>query len=261
MHLMKFSNYFTTRYHEVEKLPSKDSSSDSHKIYHLLPKEAHHYSSSFGYQWNNYQKTQIDRFNTTTATRAHLELMLGKKVSTLRSKTVLEVGSGAGRYTDYLVQYAKEVVTVDPSTAIYSNVALGASNLLAVHGDLFNLPVKKDVFDLVYCRGVIQHTFNPQIAIWQLYTYYYIRPFTRRIERKNFHAFLTRSIPPLLWFKIHVLNRITPNIWYIKEIPNIILPIFDYSRLMPELIWDENVNWAIMNCLDAYTPEYDNPLS
>ncbi len=283
--MKKFDSYFDTPAGEDEEISNsfRGKKGNTH-IHHILPKDGKHYSKSFGYEWNNFEDTQIDRQNGTKATLKHLEMMLKKPIKTLLGKTILEVGSGAGRYTDYFVDYAKEVVTVDPSSAIYSNAALGAPNLLAVHGDLFDLSVKKGVFDIVYCRGVIQHTYNPQLAIWQLYsyvkeggdvifdvyakswrnffyTYYYFRPFTKKLNRETFHNFLKRVIPPLLWFKMNILNRLFPNIRYIKDIPDIILPIFDYSRLMPGMTFKANVEWAILNCLDAYTPEYDTPLT
>lgn len=113
------------------------------KVYQFL-KSKHQESSSFGFQWNRYQKVQIDRLNGTTISRDHLKELLGKPLSSLKGKTVLEIGSGAGRYTDILCDYAKQVITVDPSDAIFANYALGAPNVIGVQADLFDIPVLRE---------------------------------------------------------------------------------------------------------------------
>ena len=40
--------------------------------------------------------------------------------------TCMEIGSGAGRFTDYLVDLCKTVITIEPSQALTVNAALGA---------------------------------------------------------------------------------------------------------------------------------------
>ena len=118
------------------------------EILDFLDASARHYTESFGVQWTKYRHVQIDRFNGTEASYEHLKMFTLGDLAVLKGKTILEVGSGAGRFTDYLVDLGTRVITVDPS-AIFINVALGAANLIPVRGDLFDLPVKRAEVDVL----------------------------------------------------------------------------------------------------------------
>ncbi|MBP9700389.1 class I SAM-dependent methyltransferase, partial [Candidatus Woesebacteria bacterium] len=162
-------NYFTRSPNLIEKRTIGKGRTTIINICSFLV-TPHDYAQSFGFQWKRYAKVQIDRFNGTQITQGHLAQLLGFPLSRLKNLTVLEVGSGAGRYTDLFRTLAHHVITVDPS-AISSNVAIGASNLTAVRADLFDLPINSEKIDLVFCRGVLQHTQDPIAAIKQLCTY------------------------------------------------------------------------------------------
>lgn len=66
------------------------------------------YTASFGFQWNKFQKTQIDReqdqFNFS---RERLLTVTGWNKEDLSDKNILEVGSGAGRFTKVLLEETK----------------------------------------------------------------------------------------------------------------------------------------------------------
>ena len=51
----------------------------------------------------------------------------------LNGKDVLEIGCGAGRFTEYLVKYAKKCVSIDLSSAIYHNVSSDSKNLQLIN--------------------------------------------------------------------------------------------------------------------------------
>src|SRR6185312_14947990 len=108
--------------------------------------------------------------------------------------------------------------TVDPSPAIFVNAALGAENLIPCRADLFDIPIKREAIDVVFCRGVVQHTVSPKRAIGKLFSYvkpgglvlfdvyplkwytplvtkYWLRPFTRQIDPQKFMAWAERNVP------------------------------------------------------------------
>ena len=58
------------------------------------------------------------------------------------------LGCGAGRFTEYLVKYAKLCVSVDLSSAIFHNVAKKNKNLILIKSDLMEL-YPKVKFDIV----------------------------------------------------------------------------------------------------------------
>ena len=62
------------------------------------------YSSSFGFQWNIFNQTQVDQYNKSSITlnRFYQTTLLNNDI--LQGKKVLEVGSGSGRFTQILLE-------------------------------------------------------------------------------------------------------------------------------------------------------------
>ena len=82
---------------------------------------ADNYASAFGLQWKTFAKTQLDSFSGLDITKERLERCLGFPLSELKSKSVLEVGCGAGRFTELLVKSGADVHSVDLSQAVEVN--------------------------------------------------------------------------------------------------------------------------------------------
>jgi SAM-dependent methyltransferase len=253
------------------------------EIFDYLDGDARHYTGSFGTQWAKYRNVQIDRFNGTQASYRHLEMFTQGNLNVLKGQTVLEIGSGAGRFTDYLVDIAGQVLTVDPS-AIYSNVALGAANLVAVRADLFDVPVRREKIDVVFCRGVTQHTSDTRKAVIRLFDYvkpggrvlfdvyalkwftpfctkYWLRPFTRHLPTERFIPWAERWVPRLLKFKRRFVEKILPRNKLGINIANQIVPIADYSHTHELGSWERQVQWSVLDTVDMYTPRYDRPMT
>jgi SAM-dependent methyltransferase len=76
-----------------------------------------------------------------------------------KSTSVLEVGSGSGRFLKYLSDKAGFIVGADPSHAIYaSDKLLGhAENVMLVRASANDLPFHDATFDFVYSIGVLHH--------------------------------------------------------------------------------------------------------
>jgi SAM-dependent methyltransferase len=242
-----------------------------------------HYSGSFGMQWNKYRHVQIDRFNGTQLSHEHLRNFTLGDLEILKDKIVLEIGSGAGRFTDYLVDLAHMVITVDPS-AIFANVALGAQNLIPIRADLFDVPVKRETIDVVFCRGVTQHTADTRRAVIRLFDYvrpggvvlfdvynfkwftpfctkYWIRPFTRRIPVDSVIRVAEKWVPRLMRFKNRFVTPLLPNNKLGVNIANQIVPIADYTKTPGLMSWEQRVEWSVLDTVDMYTPRYDRPMT
>jgi SAM-dependent methyltransferase len=252
-------------------------------IFSFLDRPGEHYAGSFGAQWSKYRRVQIDRFNGTRGSQRHLSAFTLGNPEILRGKTILEIGSGAGRFTDYLVDLGRTVITVDPS-AIKTNVALGAPNLIAARADLFDVPVRRDKIDAVFCRGVIQHTSDPRRAILRLFDYvkpgglvlfdvyplkwhtpfttkYWLRPFTRHIPAETLIRLAEKWVPPLLRFKRRFVSSWLPRGKAGAFVGNQLVPVADFSGA-GELGSDERrIEWSVLDTIDMYTPRHDRPMT
>ncbi len=239
-----------------------------------------HYATNFGKQWARFRDVQLDSVNGTSISRAYLEALIGGPVAQLAGKTVLEVGAGAGRFTEYFVRYADLVVAVDLSEAIFVNAALGAGNLVPAQADLLAMPPMTTRFDLVYCRGVLQHTPDPVRAIAELGKWvapggvvafdiyapgrlgrldakYLLRPVIQRLfTYDSFLEFLERYAEPMLrlrWRLKHLLPGRT------KQLLDFVLPVYDYKGFHP-LTDAQLIEWGKLDTLDAFFARYDNPM-
>lgn len=80
------------------------------------------YASSFGFQWTMQAQTQLDKFNGTTISRDRFFGETGWP-SQLYGQTILEVGSGAGRFTQIALETGADVYSLDYTQAVDVNLA------------------------------------------------------------------------------------------------------------------------------------------
>jgi len=201
---------------------------------------------------------------------------LGGKAD-LHGQCVLEAGSGAGRFSEVLAASGADLVTFDYSSAVDANARNQAPSrqLHFFQGDIFNIPLSEASFDKVVCLGVVQHTPDPQAAFRSLAKYvrpggelvidaytrnfvtllqwkYLLRPITRRMRKETPYRIIEVVAPPLVPVA-RLLRRIA------GRFGARFVPIVEYShlRLSPEL----NVQWAIPDTFDMYSPAHDHPQS
>ena len=144
----------------------------SYLIKNFIPRfvERQSYTESFGKQWNRYRQTQIDRFNGTTLTHDRFYQGTGWSPEELKGQRILEVGCGAGRFTEVLLNAGAEVYAIDSSTAVdacWSNHG-PHPRLFVLQADLHEIPFTSEFFDKVFCYGVLQHTPDPRRAFLSL---------------------------------------------------------------------------------------------
>jgi 2-polyprenyl-3-methyl-5-hydroxy-6-metoxy-1,4-benzoquinol methylase len=102
-----------------------DSEEVSFPIISGVPRiaELENYTANFGKQWNKFDKTQLDRENdgmTLSKDRFFAETLWDQE--DLMGKEVLEVGSGAGRFSKVILEHTKGVLySVDFSDAVTAN--------------------------------------------------------------------------------------------------------------------------------------------
>lgn len=237
---------------------------------------ASNYAESFGFQWNLHARTQLDSHSGLPISHDRLWAAMGGKVS-LRGQRVLEAGSGAGRFTEVLAASGADLVTFDYSSAVDANARnqRPSPQLHFFQGDIFNIPLAEGSFDKVVCLGVVQHTPDPQAAFRSLAKYvrpggqlvidaytrnfaallqwkYLLRPITRRMRKETLYQVIEKATPPLIPVA-RLLRRIA------GRLGARLVPIVEYSHLglRPAL----NVQWAILDTFDMYSPAHDHPQS
>ena len=95
------------------------------------------------------------------------------------SGSVLDVGGHQGRLRHYLSKAVEFYVSIDPFAAIFDNIAL-QKNLLKAYPSLITpcnffaahaetLPFKANTFDWIHMRSVIDHFYDPYIALLEAF--------------------------------------------------------------------------------------------
>ena len=245
---------------------------------YILDKEDN-YTKNFGKQWKDYNTIQIDSFNNFDISKIFLKKIIFSEIENLKGKNILEIGCGAGRFTEYLAPVSNICVSIDLSSAIYYNVTKDLKNLFLIKADFLKL-ISKKKFDVVICRGVLQHTPNPFQSILKLYEFVdkkgvvffdiYSTPkiglfypkyfFWRTLINKfftyeKFEIFLKNNIKILLDIK----RKIKYIFFNSNFISDIFIPVWDYKDKLT-LNEKQLEDWAILDTLDGIYAKYDNPV-
>ena len=118
------------------------------------------YADSFGVVWGAFRKAVLDSSLGVTQSHERFVRETGWTAEGLRDRWVLEVGCGAGRFTEILLACGANVVAVDYSSAIdVCRRNLGANaRLQLVQADVYALPFRPAGFDAVCSFGMLHRT-------------------------------------------------------------------------------------------------------
>lgn len=110
---------------------------------------------------------ELDSHAGTTLARDRLARCLGGSLDVVGGRSVLEVGCGAGRFTELLLAAGARVFACDASAAVEANHENCGreSGYFVCQADVLALPAKPHAFEVVVALGIIQHTANPERTI------------------------------------------------------------------------------------------------
>lgn len=239
------------------------------------------YSGSFGFQWKKYRKTQLDKFSGSTQSKDRFFAVTGWDRTDLTGENILEVGCGAGRFTQIVLEHTNaNIYSIDYSDAVEANYENNGPNqrLKIFQASIYELPFEKHSFDKVFCFGVLQHTpdvkksvkclvdmvkpgeelivdFYPLKGWWtKVHTKYIFRPFTKNMDHEKLLKLITKNISWMI-----VLSKFFRKL-KIDRLTNRFIPICDiFNTLSKNLSRSELKEWAILDTFDMFSPAYDQP--
>ena len=256
----------------------------SYPVLNGIPRvcDAENYTGSFGFQWNRFVTTQIDREqgqSRHSETRFWVET--GWTREELDGVDLLEVGSGAGRFSRVILEQTNaNLWSVDYSSAVEANLAnngdIAPDRFHLFQASIYEMPFPDDSFDKVFCLGVLQHTpdfdasvraliakakpggeivvdFYPIRYPWsKVNAKYMLRPITKRMDKEKLLGLIDRNIDWLIKTyrgleraRLGVLTRF--------------LPICGLRYFPPELSEKEVREWAVLDTFDMFSPAFDQP--
>jgi 2-polyprenyl-3-methyl-5-hydroxy-6-metoxy-1,4-benzoquinol methylase len=267
-------------------LLSEDGLTENDKIVFPYVKGAYrvvadnNYTESFGFQWNKFTATQIDKKANLDISKTRFFAETGWDKEDLTGKKILEVGSGAGRFSQIILDFTgAELYSVDYSTAVEANFKNNGSNsrLKLFQASIYELPFAPAQFDKVFCLGVLQHTpdversvkaliemvkpggelvvdFYPYKGWWtKLQAKYLLRGFTKKMDHNKLYRLIDNHIDWLIktsrFFSKIKLNKV-----------NRFLPICDIDGTLPKgLPYTQLRDMCVLDTFDMFSPEYDQP--
>lgn len=248
-----------------------------------VDKRTEDYAANFGLQWNKFALTQYDSFTGLPLTRNRLKNSSEWKDEEINKKLIIELGSGAGRFTEILLSANSFVVSVEMSDAIYVNSKNNKSEkIIFIKSSLTDIEILNNLFDYVFCYGVAQHTPNivktydacykfgkkgSKISIDHYARLFYPttksiwRPITKRIKPSMLLKIIKFYIPYYFPFDSFLRTKLPK---FLRFLIRLILPIPCFNYINEKNIPQDKrilMEWAIMDTFDALGAKYDNPLS
>ena len=260
------------------------SCAKSYPVVNNIPRfvDSENYASSFGFQWNKFSLVQLDSYNGTDFSEQRFRGITGWKEQDLECKLVLDAGCGAGRFSEIVAnKYRAKVVAIDLSNSVdacYRN--LKEYHPLVCQTSITDLPFAKEIFDFVYCIGVVQHTPDPERTIRSLCKMVkpggHIGLWTYELNWKSFIGtlgfkyalrFITTRLPRNLQIRFcrYLVALFFPIIVILKHlgIPGMIvmrmLPVSSAHLHSVDLRLDDFKTWVFLDTYDMYSPVYDKP--
>jgi 2-polyprenyl-3-methyl-5-hydroxy-6-metoxy-1,4-benzoquinol methylase len=246
---------------------------------------------NFSIQWRKFWDVQLDSKNGSTESRDRLLAQSGLRPEDFAGKLILEVGCGAGRFTEILVGFGSRIVSVDYSGSIdacasSNQAAISTGQLVVAQADVFHLPFKQAAFDIVLAYGMLQHTGEPDRALEALWKHvrpeglllvdryqlslrnvqpfkYLFRPFLKKVSPHRILEGCDRLCRVLVPMQRAALQRLQGDgparylRYVINRSPNSVYPL--NLELQGKIDSDVARRWSVLDTFDQYAPKYDFP--
>lgn len=221
------------------------------------------YVDNFSFEWNVHRTTQVDSQSGRSDSEDRFRRSLPVPLQDLKGKLVLDVGCGTGRFAEIALKYGATVVGVDLSYAVdaaFKNLGKHP-HMHIVQADVFRLPLKRDVFDLIYSLGVLHHTPDCRNAFEHLPRHLtpggsvvitvYSNQNKFYVASTNFWRTVTPKLPKRL---LYALSHVAIPLYYFNR-----LPVLRYIGLgIFPISMDPDWRWRVLDTFDCYSPVYQS---
>jgi SAM-dependent methyltransferase len=237
------------------------------------------YAHTFGYQWNRFDTLQLDRHMKNNLSRERF-FATTQWPARMEGQRILEAGCGMGRFTQIALETSAEVFSFDLSNAVEANFKNnGNSPCVSIfQASIYQIPLRRDSFDKVFCMGVLQHCPDVKAAFLSLVPFlrpggeividvyqrhtglfpplkYLVRPLVKWMSPETLNALLRTTIPHLFEMKkaLHKIPTIGPAMSRLIPIgPISHRPKLDYTD-------EELKEVKVLSALDMLSPVHDHP--
>lgn len=158
--------------------------------------------------------SQMDQYDLHTRLRLAFDGFLGK--DDLQDKLLLDAGCGTGWFTQWAIARGAKVISLDIGRSLLKETKVKGGIYLTC-GDLLHLPFPNKYFEYIICSEAIEHTINPQQAIYEL----------SRVLAPGGSLVLTT--PNKLWQPLELLSKV--------------FGIRKYCGYENWVTWDDLYNW------------------
>jgi SAM-dependent methyltransferase len=237
------------------------------------------YAHSWGYQWNHFDKTQLDSHSGNNISRERF-FATTQWPGKMEGQVILEAGCGMGRFTQIALETGAEVFSFDLSNSIEANFRNnGDSNRVHIfQASIYEIPLRKESFDKIFCMGVLQYCPDVRTAFMSLVPFlrpggeivvdcyekhtgllpplkYWVRPLLTWMGPEGVHKFLSWAVPPAFYlkkalYKVPVIGKPIGNLIPIGPVSH--APKLDYTD-------QQLIQVKINSALGWYSPVCDNP--
>jgi len=237
------------------------------------------YAQTFGYQWNRFDKLQLDRHMGNDLSRERF-FVTTQWPARMEGERILEAGCGMGRFTQIALETGAEVFSFDLSNAVEANFKNNGNSARVniFQASIYQIPLRRESFDKIFCMGVVQHCPDVRGAFMSLVPFlrpggeividcyqrhtglfpplkYWVRPWLTWMGPRRVHKLLSWTIPPAF-----ELKKALCNVPLVGKSLGDLIPIGPISH-KPKLDYtDEELKQVkILSALDMFSPVHDHP--
>lgn len=231
--------------------------------------DAQHYAASFGFQWHQYQQTQLDHDEVRDSEQDFI-MKTALHPEEMRGKLVLDVGCGMGRFAEVATRWGARVVGVDLSAAVeVASKNLANRDFVAFQADAFALPFAPESFDIIYSVGVLHHTPDCEAAVKSLAKY--LKPsgilavwlYSGYNKWYRFSDFWRRYTTRMKPETLHNILKVVVPVFYntetvLKKVPVVGRSAAGFLHLVFPVRRHKDPEYRVLDTFDWYSPKYQS---